>query len=94
MNFIMKDQIVRGPELGLRGIVFLSYDRYNWHLYAHNRNYLYIVDPWKFEVLRELAFEGDILEVRIGSEYIFVQWREKINEAIFLTVFHLYEAIS
>lgn len=45
---ILKDKLMKGPELNLNGIVYMKYDRYNWHLYAHNFNTLFIIDPWKF----------------------------------------------
>ena len=48
LYYILKDRISKGPELNLSSIVYLKYDRFNWHLYAHNSSIIYIIDPWKF----------------------------------------------
>lgn len=52
LYYILKDRLISGPQLNLSEIVYLKYDLYNWHLYAHNYNTLFIIDPWKFEVER------------------------------------------
>lgn len=57
----------------------MKYDRYNWHLYAHNVNVLFIIDPWKFEIERELVFEGEIVGMEVGNDFVFVRWRERIS---------------
>lgn len=79
LHYILKGQIDKGPELNLNNIVYLKYDRFNWHLYAHNSKVLYIIDPWKFEVERSITFEGEILSAQLGNDYIFVKWKAKKN---------------
>lgn len=85
----MVDHIVKGEQLPLKEICYVTYTPSGKHIIAHSLQVIYIVDGVTFEIVRVMPMNGEIIKIKVTQMYIIIKWKQQNNGNFIISICYL-----